>query len=207
MQKIFFDVGAYNGISSINIARNEPNTKVYAFEAVPELISKIILQTTDLPNYNIVEKAVCDYDGETTFNVRTEGDWGQGSLLNFTDDVDRIWPNDKLKFSKQINVKVTRLDTFVKENKIDKIDYLHVDTQGCDLKVIKGLGEYINIVHEGVVEAASLKREAYVGQNTKEETIIYLEQMGFEIVKVEANDIKENEVNIFFKRRTSNTIG
>ena len=46
-----------------------------------------------------------------------------------------------------------------------------------------------------------------MGQNTKEETIIYLEQMGFEIEKVEANDMTENEVNIFFKRRTSNSIG
>jgi hypothetical protein len=38
--------------------------------------------------------------------------------------------------------------TFIKQHGIEKIDYLHVDAQGMDLRVLKSLGSYLSIVKE-----------------------------------------------------------
>ena len=59
VDKIIFDVGANNGGSFIDEAKENPNTLVFAFEPTPELIDVIKLKTKDLPNYVLVEKAVC----------------------------------------------------------------------------------------------------------------------------------------------------
>ena len=39
--KVFFDVGANDGHTSIPVAQQHPNTLVYSFEPVPELVNKI----------------------------------------------------------------------------------------------------------------------------------------------------------------------
>ena len=62
MKKIFFDVGANFGTSSIHKAKSDPETIVYAFEPTPELILHLKTQTFYLKNYNVVGKAVSDYE-------------------------------------------------------------------------------------------------------------------------------------------------
>jgi len=198
MQKIIFDIGAHEGQDSILLAQESPNTIVYAFEPVPTLAKNIKNKTAELPNYNLIEKAVSDFTGTTTFNIMNDGTGGQSSLLKFTKKVDIVWPSGVLKFTDEIPVEVIRLDNFIKENKITKIDYLHIDAQGSDLSVLKGLGDCITIVESGVVEASNPDREYYEGQNNTEQTIQYLKDRGFEITQVIPNDDSGNEVNIYF---------
>jgi FkbM family methyltransferase len=194
-----FDIGAHEGQSSIRKARENSNLYVYAFEPVPKLIEEIKSKITDLTNYRIITKAVSDYNGEAFFNVREEGDWGQGSLSDFTDSVDVVWPGTGLRFTDKIKVDVTRLDTFIEENNISMIDYLHIDAQGGDLKVLRGLGKYISIVNSGVVEASNPNKLYYKDQNTVDDTVNFLKKSGFEITSIDPNDDMENEFNIYFK--------
>ena len=199
MSRIVFDVGAWDGMSSKQYADEVPGTKIYAFEPVPKLVQEILI---NLKGYDcvVVPKAVSDYDGKSFFNIRNEGDWGQGSLLNFNDDVDKIWPGSNLKFSEKLEVGVIKLSTFIEQNSIGVIDFLHIDAQGNDLKVLKGLENKINIVQSGVVEAAREGKTYYTNQNLKEETVKFLEDNNFKIEKIDNNDGMGNEVNIFFKK-------
>ena len=68
------------------------------------------------------------------------------------------------------------------------------------MKVLEGLGKYIRIVKEGVIEAANKPDILYKEQNTKEESILFLQENGFQITDVKFNDHHGNEVNIFFKK-------
>lgn len=200
MSYVFFDVGANNGESSISIAKNNSDALVYAFEPTPQMISEIKYKTQNLINYMLVETAVSDYNGKTIFNVAGNADWGCSSLLTLSEKAKTDWQGRTDMFvTEQIEVSVIRLDSFIETAGISKIDYLHIDTQGSDLKVLKGLGKYLKIVREGVMEAAAKKDILYVGQNTKEESVQFLQENGFIITNIITNDVAENEVNIFFK--------
>jgi FkbM family methyltransferase len=200
-KKVFFDVGANNGDSSVQIAKNG-DCIVYAFEPTPEMISQIESRVSGMSNYILIPKAVSNYNGKSIFRVAGHADWGCSSLLEFSDKSKTEWPGrTDFNVTHEVEVDVIRLDSFIRENNISKIDYFHMDTQGSDLKVLEGMGDYISIIQEGVMEAAAKEDILYKGQNTQKESIDFLQKNGFDIINVEINDHYHNEVNIFFKKR------
>ena len=69
--------------------------------------------------------------------------------------------------------------------KINIINYLHIDTQGSDLKVLKGLKKKIKIVQKGVLEAALNKKFFIQKNHTIKEAKIFLNKNKFKISKIE----------------------
>lgn len=202
MKKVYFDVGANNGNQFLNLSANDPNVEVFAFEPTPELQIIIESKVKNLPNYKLIKAAVSDYNGVSEFNVAGQSDWGSSSLLKFSKKSETDWPGrSDFKVTEKINVNVIRLDSFIEENNITSIDYLHIDTQGSDLNVLKGLGDKLKIVNGGVMEAATKKDILYDNQNTVEECIQFLESNNFLIEKLESNDQFNNEVNIHFRKK------
>ena len=202
MKRIFFDVGANFGTSSLHIAKDEPDTVVYAFEPTPELILHLKRSSVDLVNYHVIGKAVSDYEGTAIFNIAGQADWGCSSLLEFSDKSKTEWPGrTDFIVTKQIEVEVIRLDIFITLNDIETIDYFHCDTQGSDLDVLYGMGEKISIIKEGAIEAAAKPDILYKNQNNYLECIEFLKMNNFEIISVTSNDPEFNEVNIYFKNK------
>ena len=200
-EKIVFDVGANNGSSSVPLAVENPTYLVFAFEPTPEMIEVIQSKIVGLENYVIVPKAVSDYNGTAEFNVAGNWDWGCSSLLKFSKKSQTDWPGrTDFHVTYKLNVDVIRLDTFIEENGITKIDHLHIDTQGSDLNVMKGLGEYLHIVNEGKMEAGTSDDVLYEGQNKLNDCIKFLLLNGFKVVDVNSNDVFCHEVNIVFKK-------
>lgn len=199
---IFFDIGANDGGWSVNLARDNPNFKVYAFEPTPRMCEIIKSKSHELKNYRLIEKAVSDFDGLAEFKVAGQADWGCSSLLDFSDKSRTEWPGrTDFHVTQTIQVEVMRLDSFIEQEGIEEIEYLHVDTQGSDLKVLMGMGDHIAIIKRGVIEAAAKKDILYLGQNTQDQCVEFLTKKNFEIEKIWQNDPMGNEVNIeFFKR-------
>ena len=201
---ILFDVGAHHGQDSLNITQHNPNVICYAFEPTPELarLLRIAAEARDMKDrYHVYEHAISDFDGEADFHM-VEGDTGSASLNEFADNLSETWPGRTdfvVRGSKKINV--YRLDSWLPifAPEITKIDHLHIDAQGSDLAVLKGLGEKLSIVESGVVEVPQEEKvRLYKGQHTKQEAIDFLEQNGFVIDKVTS---QENEDNLFFVRK------
>ena len=200
-EKIVFDVGANNGSSSVHLAIENPTYLVFAFEPTPEMIEVIKSKIVGLENYVIVPKAVSDYNGTAEFNVAGNWDWGCSSLLKFSRKSQTDWPGrTDFHVTYKLNVDVIRLDTFIEENGITKIDHLHIDTQGSDLNVMKGLGECLHIVTEGKLEAGTSDDVLYEGQNKLNDCIKFLLLNGFKVVDVNSNDVFCHEVNVVFKK-------
>jgi len=202
---IFFDVGAHNGKSSLHLVNN-PNAIVYAFEPVPEYFNLLQQESIKYPNYKVYNKAVSDYTGKASFNICGIGRASQcSSLLEFSDKskLEEHWRGyNNFNYTQKIDVDVITLEQFIEEYNIDHIDYLHCDAQGCDLKVLKSLGNYINIVKEGVVETARNEEvKLYKNQETYSDVEEFLKNNGFEIVEVRSNNSLETEFNVFFKRK------
>jgi FkbM family methyltransferase len=200
-EKVIFDVGANNGSSSVPLAIENPTYLVFAFEPTPEMIEVIKSKIVGLENYVIVPKAVSDYNGTAEFNVAGNWDWGCSSLLQFSKKSQTDWPGrTDFSVTYKLNVDVIRLDTFIEENLIHRIDHLHIDTQGSDLNVMKGLGGYLQIVNEGKMEAGTSDDILYEGQNKLNDCIKFLLLNGFKVVDVNSNDVFCHEVNIVFKK-------
>ena len=201
-KKIFFDVGANDGSSSIHVAEKDSNCLVFAFEPTKKLYNELKEKTSHLKNYIVIPKAVSDFNGIEKFYIAGQADWGCSSLLKFSNKSKTEWPGrTDFVVTEEIYVDVIRLDDFMEENKISKIDFLHIDTQGSDLNVLKGLGDKIRFVSEGIMEAANKDEILYLNQNNKQESINFLENNGFNIVNIFPNDSEHNEVNIVFKKK------
>jgi FkbM family methyltransferase len=197
-KKIIFDVGANNGSSCYTLSTED--SIVYAFEPTPYLLQEYLLPRAS-DSYVVVPKAVSDFNGKTTFNIAGQSDWGCSSLNNFTEKLYETWPGrDDFKTTEKIIVDVIRMDTFIEENNIEHVHYLHCDTQGSDLKVLKSFGKFVNIIESGVVEAYEKNPLYQESDNAREAIIEFLETHNFNITSIISNDIHNNEVNIHFTR-------
>jgi len=205
MDYILFDVGANWGTDSLEKTRIDPRIYCWAFEPTPELINHLTDSSKFYADrYSIQPIALSDFDGTAQFNIADQADWGCSSLNNFSDNLNQTWPGrTDFKFNRSITVTVRRLDTWFKENPIqfDKIDYFHCDTQGSDLKVLQGMGDYISLIQEGVVECARDESvKLYKENHTRAEMVEFLTSKGFVIVVEHSNDIHSNEINLHFKK-------
>jgi FkbM family methyltransferase len=196
------DVGAADGTSCIHWMDKDPdNTTIWAFEPRPGAASALFVNSKKFPTYHVVQKAVSDFTGKAKFNVSVQGECS--SLNEFAEEIDAVWPGrEDLKMAETVEVDVIRLEDFVNEFKIEKIDLLHVDAQGHDLEVLMGLGDKVTIVGSGVIEMArSHTVKLYKDQKyDMNDAIEFLNKNGFRIHSIKPNDIWCNEVNIVFFR-------
>jgi FkbM family methyltransferase len=202
MKVILFDLGANNGSRWFDIlSSDQENTYVYMFEPTPQLCEVIKNKYKGLKNWTLIESAVSNYDGKALFNIAGHYDWGCSSLYNFRDDVNITWPIDRkdFHFTEKIEVDVITLNTFLLQNpEITHINYLHVDTQGSDLNVLKGCSNYLNYIKKGNIEAA-LEAPLYDKSPTKDECVKWLIQNEFIIDAINGGP---HECDIFFHNKS-----
>jgi FkbM family methyltransferase len=209
-----FDVGAFNGLDGLILAIKNPESMVHAFEANPNLIKEIkrnkkkieLFKKIKIKNYKINNYAVSNKNSFLKFNIAKNPT--VSSLNEFSNNIDITWPGYRevhCTVVKKIKVKSITLEKYCNDNKINIINYLHIDTQGSDLKVLKGLKKKIKIVQKGVLEAALNKKNSlYKKNHTIKEAKFFLTKNKFKISKIE--DIDENiknEKNIFFYKKNS----
>lgn len=199
---ILFDVGANWGQDSLERTRGNSKVITYAFEPTPELYQHLTHRSFDFNDrYFVFEVALSDFNGTAQFNVAAHNDWGTSSLLELSPDLDKTWPRRRdLYVDRKIDVEVMRFDTWFEATKpkIKKIDFFHCDTQGSDLKVLKGMGDYIDLIVEGVIEVPdSPEVMLYQGQHSKDEAISFLADRGFEVSDIGQ---QQNEQNLFFRK-------
>ena len=209
--RLILDVGANHGQDGLQLALNNPEAHVIAFEPVPEMIQSIHLNHANtvksygspLNNYTLIDVALSDFNGTAEFNVAGQSDWGCSSLNTFSEHLDQTWPGRvDFKVTKLISVKVCRLDTILNDIPFRSITYLHCDTQGSDLSVLRGLGEFRRHLVKGVIETATSRTVAlYREQQLLEDVCFDFVRWGFEIIKILPNDPYYNEVNVEFQNK------
>ena len=204
-----FDIGAFNGLDGLILALMNPKVKVHAFEANPYLISIIKnnkkkiedYKKIKIRNYKLNNFAVSNKNGTLTFNIAKNPT--VSSLNKFSKNIDKTWPGYReahCTIIKKIKVKSITLEKYCYDNKIKKINYLHIDTQGSDLKVLHGLKKNITLVYKGVLEAAISKNKSlYETNHTISDVKKFLMRNNFRISKI--NNVDKNityEKNIYF---------
>ena len=216
-EKNIFDVGAFDGLDGLILAIKNPSIMVHAFEANPDLIN-VIMSNKDkiekykkiiIKNYKLNNYAVTDKNEKLTFNIAKNPT--VSSLNEFSKNIDKTWPGYReahCTVIKKIEVKGITLEKYCNDNEIRKINYLHIDTQGNDLKVLKGLKNKLNLVDQGILEAATNEDSSlYENSHTINDVKNFLELNNFEISKIENLDKNiDKEKNIHFYKKNINSI-
>ncbi|WP_342228097.1 FkbM family methyltransferase [Rickettsiella endosymbiont of Rhagonycha lignosa] len=131
---VFFDIGANIGWHSINIAKAYESISVYAFEPILEtfnlLKNNIILnnlrnvQLFNIGLSNTCEEQVFYYDRHATAFTSSRNNLEK-------DNIHKIY------------AQVEKMDEFICNNKIDKVDFIKCDVEGSELHVIQGGKKHI----------------------------------------------------------------
>ena len=137
---------------AVYLRHNVDNSNIYWIEAMEDKVKLMKEKNKDLNIY----QAVIDVedDKEISFNVADNGQ--SSSILEFgTHAVHH--PHVKMIGKKQL--KTTRVDTFIKNNKIpiEKLNFLNLDIQGKELDALKSMGDYIQYVQYIYTEVNSEK--------------------------------------------------
>lgn len=194
------EIGANNGSNTTDFLQN---SNLWIFEPNPKYVNILNDKFENNDNVKIFQKAVSNFDGNAVFNISSDGvSSSLNKLSKFSID------NNLIKFDSSIIVDVIRMDTFLIENNIDIINYLHCDAQGNDLRILESFGDRIHSIERGMVEV-SLRDELYDDViNDFKNTIIFLENNGFVIENLlELKNTKWYDGNLkFHKKKLLNII-
>lgn len=110
------DAGANVGLFSLYA--QDGNNTVFSIEPTPDHFEILENITKNYDNINAFNFAFSPEDGEVEFYI-CDTNSTMNSITN--------------KYGKSIKVKGIRLDTFLKDNKIKKVDFIKIDTEGSEM--------------------------------------------------------------------------
>jgi FkbM family methyltransferase len=128
---------------------------VYVFEAHPDIYAAI----KKIHNFNAYNYAVFDEEGEMKFHV-VPLDFKNTGVSSLHESI--ITAGKKVE-TKEVLVKSIRMDNFMNQNHIDKVDFLKLDAEGVDFEVLNGFGERLRDVNSIHLEAEHVE-EAFGGK-------------------------------------------
>lgn len=184
-----FDIGMCEGEDTIRYLKKFPRSKVHSFEPIPnnvKIAKKNIKKYSNKNSVIINNIALSDKNGSfdmyvsegTPTDIKPIKEWDYGnkssSLLKpeKTKDV-TPW----LKFNKKIKVQTRTLFDYCIENKVDKIDLIHMDVQGAELMVLKGAKNMLKNIRSIWLEVEAV--ELYKGQPLKSDVENFMKKNGF----------------------------
>jgi len=152
------------------------------FEANPSCLEELIQKTKT--HQHIKQEYFCYAlsdinDEEISFNITNNGQ--SSSILELGTHL-KYCPN--IQVVQKINLKTKRLDSFVEQIDFSKFDFLTLDVQGAELKVLKGFGNIFNKFTnlKGIYTEINFE-EVYVGAPHVNELDSYLCEFKFSRVK------------------------
>ena len=148
--KTIVECGSRDCLDAIELGEYYNPDVIYSFECNPESIEVCKENAKNIENIKIIPKAVCEKSEilvffATDMEKSLDKNIGASSLLIHND-------NKISYFQKEIAVEGTRLDLFMEENNINKIDLLCMDLQGAEHLAIEGLGKRIKDVRYIITE-------------------------------------------------------
>jgi FkbM family methyltransferase len=136
-----FDVGAHTGETVAKYKPLFPRSTIYSFEPFPESFEKLRKRFVSDSSVKPIPIAISDKAGIREFYVNQLSE--ANSLLPRPTSGRRYYPMNAQTITK-IEVPVTTIDGFCKEQSISEIHILKMDIQGGELMALQGATEYLS---------------------------------------------------------------
>lgn len=189
---VVIEIGANNGGDATRFIHHFPNIELHCFEADPRAC-QVFKNNVKYKKCFLYEVAVSDTCEDITFNQilvdfnnnfpekhrwMNKNDYIKflGTPNSSTSDIVLI---DKEKI-KKITVPGITLDKWNEDKTFKNIDYLEIDVQGGEKKVLRGANNVLKKVKMIKIEYGE---DRYKDFMSREETLKFLEPYGFKIIK------------------------
>lgn len=143
---IIFEAGGHYGNDTVRFSKRWPLSQIYSFEPNPNAFQKLGEATLNLPNVHAYNVAVNNYNGFATLHIcyGTNGNdpifEGASSLLEASDHM-------KIHYKgPDVTVPCVVLDDWCEENGIDHIDFMWLDLEGLELRVLQSSPQILDTV-------------------------------------------------------------
>ncbi len=133
---VIFDIGANTGIYSMISKAVNSNAEIYAFEPVKRVMDKLKINN-DLNSFDckLYEKAISNFTGTATiFDKNTEHTYSVTVNKDISPD-----KSDSI----EVEIETIRLDDFIRENHIERINLMKIDVETHEVEALEGMGDFI----------------------------------------------------------------
>jgi len=133
--RVTLDVGAYVGFFTLIAGHANPNGRVFGFEPLPDAYKRLQsnVELNKLTNVVAVASAVGEVDGRADFFCAdTHMPCSSSLSYEFMQSADSL---------RSFQVPVVKLDTFVRENGLQGVDLMKIDTESTEPQVLNGMIE------------------------------------------------------------------
>lgn len=196
IDKIWIDVGAHLGETTLNAAFENPRLLVFAFEPNWALARRIMARAA---NFVVLPMAVSNCDGLAEFFISCCD--GSSSLARMEESGLDHWKEFDLTVQSTTLVQTIRLDTFMRLCELPSVDYLKVDAEGADLKVVQSAGDRLKDIREIKLEVDVAPNRLYRGAPSRDEVVKYMLNCEFKLTGSETQNEGRQE-NLTFVRAT-----
>lgn len=138
---VTFDIGAYTGIYSLCAASSNRKGKIYSFEAIDMIYSRLLINklVNKFGGLNVYNMAVSDSCGSIEFNVYA----GDAVLSTGSSLIERKAGGSGREVYVRKKVNATTIDDFTREQKLSKVDLMKMDAEGAEHLIFHGGAETI----------------------------------------------------------------
>jgi 2-O-methyltransferase len=144
---MILEIGSNDGGNTLWFLELFDAAKIYCFEPEPRAIERFKQRVGDRANVTLVEMAISDQTGTTTFHrstgqhasvssQRLAKGWDLSGSIRKPKEHLRIHP--WIKFDETITVATSTLDEWADRQNIGIIDFIWMDVQGAEKDVIRG---------------------------------------------------------------------
>ena len=202
---VIFDVGANIGLISMMLQKRHQDAKFYAFEPVLPTFEKMkknielnnLLQNICLFNIGFSDKCEnTEFYLPGTDEAASMQPVDDNFYLKKSLETGEITPKETMQ---KIWCTVTKIDTFIKENKIEKLDFIKIDTEGNE-KFVLGGGEKTLLQLKPIVYSELLRKHCARFHYSPNEVITFMSELDYSCF------ILENKKLIKFIKMDENTL-
>jgi FkbM family methyltransferase len=146
---LVIDIGAHIGIFSTYAAEKNKSGKIFSFEPFKDNFNRLKFHKNLNNKSNIKELnlGVAGENGKKSFYVNSKNSGGHSLIKN----IDR---------KKEVEIETIRLSDFCKKEKIKKIDFLKIDSEGAEFEIFQKDHSFLNIVKKIIIECHPVKGES-----------------------------------------------
>lgn len=169
-ESVFIDIGANIGDYSLIASSIITKRTIHTFEPFQSVLMRLKenIALNNIANIAVHEEVVSDKDGYEYFDFESESEVNH---ITYT------------KTNASSRLKCIKLDTFAKREKLEFIDFLKIDVEGAEMKVLKGAK---HLLKEQKIKTMLLelnKNNQVFGTNNLE-IINYLRRFGYKIYQI-----------------------
>jgi len=145
---VVIDVGSHKGEYINSIKKNFYINQIYGFEPNEEVFKVLSNKYLAHKNVNLYNLGISNKSGEVYLNKNIES---SSSSINELNIKSKYYYKKFLllnflnlkKVSIKVKINVIKLENFIQNNKLYKVDLLKTDTEGFEFNVLKSLGNEI----------------------------------------------------------------